>query len=107
MQAMEVALSTCSTAGLNRNNNRINFETNQFKEIIMRAGKFLAGCCLALMAACNLQAQTPQAPLTLRQCVEMALKNNMDVKLADLNNQRDNISLRGAKGEMLPNLIGN
>lgn len=73
----------------------------------MRAGKFLAGCCLALMAACNLQAQTPQAPLTLKQCVETALKNNMDVKLADLNNQRDNIALRGAKGEMLPSLAGN
>ncbi|QEC44994.1 TolC family protein [Pseudobacter ginsenosidimutans] len=72
----------------------------------MRAGKFLAGCCLALIVTINLHAQSAPAVLTLKQCVETALKNNMDVKLADLNSQRDFISLRGAKGAMLPSLIG-
>ena len=72
----------------------------------MRAGKFLAGCCLALIATINLHAQSAPVVLTLKQCVETALKNNMDVKLADLNSQRDFISLRGAKGAMLPSLIG-
>lgn len=73
----------------------------------MRAGKFLAGCCLALIATNSLFAQSPNPVLTLKQCVETALKNNMDVKLADLDFQRDFISLRGAKGAMLPSLIGN
>jgi outer membrane protein len=73
----------------------------------MRAGKFLAGCCLALITTINLRAQSSPAVLTLKQCVETALKNNMEVKLADLNTQRDFISLRGAKGAMLPSLIGN
>ncbi|WP_127125722.1 TolC family protein [Pseudoflavitalea rhizosphaerae] len=72
----------------------------------MRAGKFLAGCCLALIVNINLLAQSAPTVLTLKQCVETALKNNMDVKLADLNSQRDFVSLRGAKGSMLPSLIG-
>ncbi|MBO9634016.1 MAG: TolC family protein [Chitinophagaceae bacterium] len=73
----------------------------------MRAGKFLAGCCLALIATNHLFAQTNFPVLTLKQCVETALKNNMDVKLSDLDFQRDFINLRGAKGAMLPSLIGN
>lgn len=72
----------------------------------MRAGKFLAGCCLALITT-NLFAQSTPNVLSLKQCVETALKNNMDVKLADLNLQRDFVTLRGAKGAMLPSLIGN
>lgn len=73
----------------------------------MRAGKFLAGCCLALIATNSLFAQDTPPVLTLKQCVETALKNNMDVKLSDLDFQRGFINLRGAKGAMLPSLIGN
>lgn len=73
----------------------------------MRAGKFLAGYCLALIATNSLFAQDTPPVLTLKQCVETALKNNMDVKLSDLDFQRGFINLRGAKGAMLPSLIGN
>lgn len=72
----------------------------------MRISKVLAVLCVALIAATDNFAQTPSATLTLRQCIEAALTNNLDVKQRDLDMQRDWVTLRGAKGNMLPSLNG-
>ncbi|NML23660.1 TolC family protein [Pseudoflavitalea sp. G-6-1-2] len=70
----------------------------------MSIGKILAAGCLCLIAASDLSAQNTPSVLTLRECVETALKNNPDVKKAGFESERDLINLRGAKGAMLPSL---
>ena len=73
----------------------------------MNIFRVLAFCCVAFLAAPDNIAQTTTAKLTLRQCVETALANNLDVKQRDLDMQRNWVTLRGARGNMLPSLNGN
>lgn len=73
----------------------------------MKSRKVLLVCGLALLGATGTRAQElPAQPLTLRQCVETALRNNMDVRKAELDRQRAEVTLRGAKGLMLPYVSG-
>ena len=73
----------------------------------MSIGKILAAGCLCLFAAGDLIAQNTPSVLTLRECVETALKNNPDVKKAGFESERDLVNLRGAKGLMLPSVSAN
>lgn len=72
----------------------------------MNRMKVLTIFCVTLITASNMYGQTPAPTLTLRQCVEAALQNNPDVKAAAFNADRSWITLRGAKGSMLPDLNG-
>ena len=54
----------------------------------------------------SLHSQTTQTSYTLKQCIEAALANNVDVKQADFDLERSWVNLRGAKGQMIPDLIG-
>ncbi|WEK34855.1 MAG: TolC family protein [Candidatus Pseudobacter hemicellulosilyticus] len=73
----------------------------------MKPGKVLWLAGLILLTATTLRAQSTPAPtLTLRQCVETALQNNMDARKAELDRQRAEVNLRGAKGQMLPYVSG-
>ncbi len=51
-------------------------------------------------------AQTP-AKLSLKQCVETALKNNIQVKQSELQTNREEINYNQARANLLPNLGGN
>ncbi|MFM9909893.1 MAG: TolC family protein, partial [Chitinophagaceae bacterium] len=51
-------------------------------------------------------AQTP-AKLSLKQCVETALKNNIQVKQSELQSNREEINYNQARANLLPNLGGN
>jgi outer membrane protein len=45
-------------------------------------------------------------PLTLQECVQMAITNNLEVKQGDFVMQRAGVGLRQAKGNMVPTLTG-
>ncbi|TKK68936.1 TolC family protein [Ilyomonas limi] len=44
------------------------------------------------------------APLTLKECIETAVANNIDVKRSEYAMQSDKVNLQLAKGQLLPNL---
>jgi outer membrane protein len=46
-------------------------------------------------------------PLTLKQCVDIALKNNVDVNRSELQMENSKVNLTLAKGNMLPFVSGN
>lgn len=83
------------------------------KEQIMKTTTYrLRGsllCCLLLLAGSTaLQAQTDTTgQLSLRECVEIAHKNNLELKQAELQAAATNIDYRQAKSNLLPNVNGN
>jgi outer membrane protein len=46
-------------------------------------------------------------PLSLQECVQTAIDNNLDVKLSDLNMERAAVNWRQSKANLLPNISGN
>jgi outer membrane protein len=52
------------------------------------------------------QAQTPDTVLTLQQCLDIAIKNNLLVKQSELDVERNRISYQQARENMLPSLNG-
>src|SRR4051812_234040 len=47
------------------------------------------------------------APLTLKECIETALANNINVKRSEYTMDNDKVSLQLAKGQLLPSLNAN
>ncbi|HKG69729.1 MAG TPA: TolC family protein, partial [Segetibacter sp.] len=65
---------------------------------------FLA--CLFIIGQPNLHAQTGNAnKLTLKQCVEAAINNNLLVKQSDLQMKTGQVNLRQSKANLLPDLF--
>ena len=66
-------------------------------------------CCLAtIILPARSQAQSDSAGnFSLQQCVEVALKNNLELKQAELLAASGQIDYRQAKTNLLPNLNGN
>jgi outer membrane protein len=73
----------------------------------MRSSNVLMVAGLALCICINSRAQTAGEKMTLRQCVETAIANNLDVKNSELDAQRSNINRRQARAYLLPDLSGN
>lgn len=60
------------------------------------------------MSAINVQAQTQtDSVLSVRQCVEIAIKNNLQVRQSEIAMQRLRIGYNQAKENLLPSLNGN
>lgn len=45
-------------------------------------------------------------PLSLQECVQMAIENNLDVKQSDLSMERAGVTMRQSKANLLPNVGG-
>lgn len=45
-------------------------------------------------------------PLTLQECVQTAIENNLDVRQSDLDMQRSGVNWRQSKANLLPNISG-
>ena len=77
--------------------------------------KFLKYKCIGtlflfMLAAFNVNAQTPAATnqtMTLEQCIEYALKNNIQIKQSELNTELSHITLTQSKANLLPSLNAN
>ena len=63
--------------------------------------------CGFLLCAAFVMAQTPAQKLTLKECVEVAIKNNLTVHNSNVLSQAADINLQQAKGNELPNINGN
>jgi len=70
----------------------------------MRYFKFIFFSLVALQAI-KAQAQTDSV-LSIRQCVDIAIKNNLDVKKSELQMERLNIGYKQAKEYLLPSISG-
>jgi outer membrane protein len=46
-------------------------------------------------------------PLTLQECVQLAVTNNLEVKQTNLDMERTGVNLKQAKANLLPNISGN
>lgn len=65
--------------------------------------------CVAVVMACitkQVSAQDSSRVLTLKQCVETAISNNLQVKQSDLQMQTAEINWKQAKANMLPSING-
>lgn len=62
---------------------------------------------LILTAASVAKSQQQDSVLTLPQCVDLAIKNNLDVKKSATQMERDKISWQQARANLLPTLNGN
>lgn len=71
----------------------------------MRPGKAMMICYAAVLTTLNSLAQN--TPVTLKQCVETAIANNMDVKTSDLQMQRAAVNWKQGKNNLLPSISGN
>ncbi len=60
-----------------------------------------------LFSAQSLKAQTAQIPLTLKQCIEAAISNNLQVRQAGYQAEADKVAYQQAKGNQLPFISGN
>lgn len=60
-----------------------------------------------LMGLCIKSGAQQGGTLTLQQAIDIAVKNNTTVKQSEYNMQTQSVTLRQAKGNMLPDLIGN
>src|SRR3954466_11888450 len=71
--------------------------------------KIVAGIvCLLLVGQVNVFSQTGnENRMTLKQCVEAAIKNNLLVKQSDLQMQSGAVNLNQAKSNIFPDLISN
>jgi outer membrane protein len=52
------------------------------------------------------KAQTPKGPWTLQQCVDYALKNNLQIRQTEINTQTNQLLLTQYKANLLPTLNG-
>ncbi len=66
-------------------------------------------CSLILLLSLksSVFSQSPAGVLTLKQAVETAITNNLNVKQSDLLQQTAGVNLRQAKANLLPDLFGN
>jgi outer membrane protein len=71
----------------------------------MRYFKYLL-FSLALSIPALAQAQTADTTLTLQQCIDIAIKNNLDVKKSELDLQTARVNSNQAKEYMLPAISG-
>jgi outer membrane protein len=60
---------------------------------------------LMVLSAINVQAQTDTLT-TIRQCIDVAIRNNLDVKKTELDMQRLGVNYKQAKDNLLPTLNG-
>lgn len=77
--------------------------------IITRNQLFLTAVSL-LFFAFKLDAQTPAAAnqtMTLEQCIDYALKNNIQIKQSELNTELSQVNLTQSKANLLPSLNAN
>lgn len=64
--------------------------------------------CLFFITQCKIFAQQSKEPrLTLKQCVEAAIKNNLQVRQSDLQMQGGSVNLNQAKSNLFPDLFAN
>ncbi|NII28031.1 TolC family protein [Pseudoflavitalea sp. X16] len=70
----------------------------------MKPGKAMLTCYAVALMSLNSLAQT--TPITLKQCVETAIANNIDVKQRDLQMQRSAVGWKQGKANLLPSLNG-
>src|SRR5438128_737979 len=67
-----------------------------------------AGVCLILFVQVNVFAQTNnEHKLTLKQCVDSAIHNNLQVRQSDLQMQATAVNLSQSRSNLLPDLLGN
>lgn len=71
----------------------------------MKPGKAMLTCYAVALMSLNSLAQT--TPITLKQCVETAIANNIDVKQRDLQMQRAAVGWKQGKANLLPSINGN
>ncbi|RFZ94211.1 TolC family protein [Mucilaginibacter conchicola] len=71
----------------------------------MRYFKILLGTLIALSPALA-KAQTADSVLTLQQCIDIAVKNNLDVKKSSILTQSSRIDRNQAKEYLLPSING-
>jgi len=72
--------------------------------------RFILSLFLCLFFALQLNAQTPSATnqtMTLEQCIDYALKNNIQIKQSELNTELSHITLTQSKANLLPSLNAN
>ncbi len=71
--------------------------------------QFILTSVLALFCASETVAQTPMAnqTMTLEQCIDYALKNNIQIKQSELNTELSKVTLTQSKAELLPSLNAN
>ena len=69
--------------------------------------KFLWCSLLMISVQVKTSAQTKSGPVSLKEAVETALANNLDVQQSGLQQERANVNLRQAKGDLLPSINGN
>jgi outer membrane protein len=72
----------------------------------MKYLKYLTTVLIALVSTGANFAQTADSVLTLQQCLDIAIKNNLLVKQSELDVQRSRISYQQARENMLPSLNG-
>lgn len=72
----------------------------------MKCSKVLTVLTAAMLTGLVLNAQT-RKPLSLRESVEIGIKNSLLVNQRDLAAEREEVNWRLAKGDMLPTLNGN
>ncbi|MEZ2335729.1 TolC family protein [Mucilaginibacter sp. RCC_168] len=60
---------------------------------------------LIVLSAINAQAQTDTLT-TIRQCIDVAIRNNLDVRKSELDMQRLGVNYKQAKDNLLPSLNG-
>jgi outer membrane protein len=70
----------------------------------MKPGKAMLTCYAVALMSLNSLAQT--TPITLKQCVETAIANNIDVKQRDLQMQRSAVGWKQGKANLLPSING-
>ncbi|MGZ3889413.1 MAG: TolC family protein [Mucilaginibacter sp.] len=63
--------------------------------------------CILLTGSIIAYGQTADTVLTLQQCLDIAIKNNLQVRQSDRNAQSAGIDLRQSKENLLPNIGGN
>lgn len=64
-------------------------------------------CCFFWMVSTTVKAQSLTEKLTLKACIEIATKNNLDVYNSNVLSQTADINLQQAKGNRLPDINGN
>jgi outer membrane protein len=73
----------------------------------MGFSKVFAGLSIAMILYVEGRAQTITGrPLTLQECVQTAISNNLDVRQSDLDMQRAEVSMKQSKYNLLPNISG-
>lgn len=73
----------------------------QIKQIKL-AGTFLTGLCCLFITARAQQADSSAGNYTLQQCIDIAIKNNADVRTAEFQRDNNRVNVQLAKGNMLP-----